>query len=157
ALACLLAMTQPKDRLDGHGGHADQSSRVQAAVGYFAPTDFALLHDYYCRPTKGLPPLDPFKLLALRFFMEKWLDRPPSKVPEPYTKASPAHYAHKDAAPILLLHGTKDVVVPLEQSEQFVTKMRKAGGNVTLLTFDGAPHDFDEIDDMNARLAAIAA
>ncbi len=39
-LACLLGTTDPRDGLEGAGGNAAQSSRVQAVVSFFGPTDF---------------------------------------------------------------------------------------------------------------------
>ncbi|HEV3142959.1 MAG TPA: alpha/beta hydrolase, partial [Gemmataceae bacterium] len=39
-LACLLGTTDKNDGLEGSGGNPDQSSRVQAVVSYFGPTDF---------------------------------------------------------------------------------------------------------------------
>src|SRR5262249_21940889 len=113
-----------------------------------------LLHAYYSQPTKDLR-VDAVKRV-ITTYTEQWLGSP-TKVPGMYTKASPVTYVHKDAAPIMLLHGTKDVVVPLEQAEHFVRKMRDAGGNVILRTFEGAPHDFDEGNDANARLGTVAA
>jgi len=47
--------------------------------------------------------------------------------------------------------------VPLAHSKTLAEMMRKAGAQVTMLTFEGAPHDFDEGKDANARLAALAA
>src|SRR4051812_16305493 len=38
-LACLLGVTVPEDGLEGAGGNPDQSSRVQAVVSFFGPTD----------------------------------------------------------------------------------------------------------------------
>jgi acetyl esterase/lipase len=39
-LVCLLGTTDKNDGLEGQGGNPDQSSRVQAVVSFFGPTDF---------------------------------------------------------------------------------------------------------------------
>ena len=39
------------------------------------------------------------------------------EAPEQYRQASPITYAHKDAAPLLIVHGTADGTVTLSQSE----------------------------------------
>src|SRR5262245_22566617 len=39
-LACLLGASGPNDGLEGNGGNPEQSSRVQAVVSFFGPTDF---------------------------------------------------------------------------------------------------------------------
>src|SRR5205807_1312751 len=36
-LACLLGTTRKKDGFEGKGGHADESSAVQAVVNFFGP------------------------------------------------------------------------------------------------------------------------
>src|SRR5262249_12599506 len=90
----------------------------------------------------------------LRQELEQWLGGAPDMSPRAYDKASPINYAHKDAAPMLFLHGTADQVGPLEQARIFVEKMRSVGGKPHLRTFAGAAHDFDE---MNTLLAASAA
>src|SRR5262249_38879918 len=88
--------------------------------------------------------------------LEKLLGGSPAKVPAKYKEASPVSHVHKGAAPLLLLHGTADSVVPMEQSQLLARKLRQVGAKVTLLTFDNAPHDFDGLRDTNARLAAAA-
>jgi acetyl esterase/lipase len=150
-LACLVGMTRPEDGFAGTGGHPKESSRVQAVVAYFAPTDLATLHADCCA---GRIPF--LASLAFRGSLEQWLGGPPEKMAKRYSQASPLHYVRKDAAPMLILHGTADRQIPLEQSQLFVKKMRAAGASVSLLSFDGAPHDFDELNDTNALLAARA-
>jgi len=149
-LACLLGMCSAKHGMEGNGGHLDQPSRVQAVVCYFGPSDLAQLHDDCCK-AGGL------RGGILRLQLEQWLGGPPDKVKERYRKASPTSYVSKEAAPFLLLHGSADQVVPLAHSKTLAEMMRKAGAQVTMLTFEGAPHDFDEGKDANARLAALAA
>jgi len=150
-LACLLGMCTAKDGMEGNGGHANQSSRAQAVVCYFGPCDLGQLHDDCCKGRVGI-----LAALFLRPQLEQWLGGPPNKVKERYTKASPINYVHKDAAPLLLLHGSADTVVPLAHSQLMAEKIRGKGAHVTFLTFADAPHDFDEQNDTNSRLAALA-
>jgi len=149
-LACLLGMCSAKHGMEGNGGHLDQPSRVQAVVCYFGPSDLAQLHDDCCKAGG-------FRGGILRLQLEQWLGGSPDKVKERYRQASPTSYVSKEAAPFLLLHGSADQVVPLAHSKTLAEMMRKAGAQVTMLTFEGAPHDFDEGKDANARLAALTA
>ncbi len=45
-----------------------------------------------------------------------------------------------DNPPILILHGTRDALVPLAQSEEFADALKKAGVDVTLQKFPGSGH-----------------
>ena len=59
------------------------------------------------------------------------------EAPELYKKASPTTYAHKDASPLLILHGTADETVKISQSETLVAALKRVG----------APHEFVSIPD----------
>ncbi len=54
--------------------------------------------------------------------------------------ASPAKFAANVKIPLLLIHGTKDGVVPIEQSELMETAMKKAGKPVTFVKIEGMGH-----------------
>jgi dipeptidyl aminopeptidase/acylaminoacyl peptidase len=131
-LGCLLGMKKPV--------------RVRAVVNYFAPSDLIRLH----KTAKGI------EGWVIAYLLEQWFGGTPDKARAKYEAASPVTYVHKKAAPLLLLHGSADLVVPLEQSQLLAQKLKKAGAKVTLLTFEHAAHDFDEAGDTNALLAAAA-
>jgi len=57
------------------------------------------------------------------------------------TAISPALQASRADAPILLLHGKDDTVVPYEQSVVMHDALKKAGKPVELITFQGQDHD----------------
>jgi acetyl esterase/lipase len=131
-LGCLLGMKKPV--------------RVRAVVSYFAPSDLIRLH----KKAKGI------EGWVIATMLENWFGGTPDEVRAKYEAASPWTHVHKGAAPMLLLHGTADPVVPVEQSQLLAEKLKMAGAKVTLLTFEQAGHDFDEAGDTNARLAAAA-
>ena len=56
---------------------------------------------------------------------------------------SPAELLKKDSPPILLLHGDKDVTLPIEQSLYLVEVAKTVGANVKLLTVKNAGHSFN--------------
>jgi dipeptidyl aminopeptidase/acylaminoacyl peptidase len=56
------------------------------------------------------------------------------------TAISPALNADKVQAPVLLLHGKDDTVVPLEQSYMMSAALKAAGKPVELQVFDGTDH-----------------
>jgi alpha-L-fucosidase 2 len=55
-------------------------------------------------------------------------------------EASPSAYVRSGAPPFLLIHGTKDVQVPYEQSVRFQEQMRAAGNVCELITINEGPH-----------------
>ena len=55
---------------------------------------------------------------------------------------SPCFHAHKITAPLLLLQGSEDKVVPPDQARAMVTVIRERGGDVKLVVFEGEGHGF---------------
>jgi dipeptidyl aminopeptidase/acylaminoacyl peptidase len=55
-------------------------------------------------------------------------------------KADPITYVTKDDPPFLIMHGDKDVLVPLHQSELLYKALKKAGVDTTLHVVKGAGH-----------------
>jgi dienelactone hydrolase len=53
---------------------------------------------------------------------------------------SPLHLAARADAPILLIHGKDDTVVPIGQSQEMASALRSAGKPVDLVVLDGADH-----------------
>jgi len=53
---------------------------------------------------------------------------------------SPINFADQFEAPVLLIHGRKDTVVPIEQSRVMQKALRKAGKDVTLREFKSEDH-----------------
>ena len=58
----------------------------------------------------------------------------------PVASISPARLAARADAPLLLIHGRNDTVVPLLQSEQMERAMRGAGKSVQLVVTEGEDH-----------------
>jgi dipeptidyl aminopeptidase/acylaminoacyl peptidase len=57
-----------------------------------------------------------------------------------FAAISPARFANRADAPILMIHGRDDTVVPLEQSQIMVGAMKAAGKPVDLVTLPGQDH-----------------
>jgi acetyl esterase/lipase len=78
-----------------------------------------------------------------------------SKHPDVFRNASPIARVHKDAPPFLVIHGTGDSVIPVEQARSFVERLRKASHSVvSYVELPGAGHAFDMID--GARTGSMA-
>ncbi|MBM4004710.1 MAG: alpha/beta hydrolase [Planctomycetes bacterium] len=132
-LAMMLGVTGPKDDLEGNGGWADQNSQVQVAVSFFGPTDLA---------ADDLP--DPSKLLVKDF-----LGGTKEEKSESYRRASPINFLDDNDAPILMLQGTRDRLVPHTQVYRMLDAMTSARVKGRAEILAGADHgwlgpDLDE-------------
>jgi acetyl esterase/lipase len=124
-LVCLLGCADGKDGLEGDGGHADQSSRVQAVVSFFGPTDFIKkTWDQSIEST----------------FLIPFLGETYEKAPDLYKKASPLAYVRKKSPPFLFFHGDKDTLVGIYHSERMVKQLKEAGVSAELVTMTGEGH-----------------
>jgi acetyl esterase/lipase len=57
-----------------------------------------------------------------------------------YKQASPINYVTRFSAPILLIHGDKDELVPYSQSESFLSACKQAGVSANLITIPNGGH-----------------
>lgn len=116
-LVALLGTSGNVKEFEGDGGNLDQSSRVQCVVDWFGPSDLVTMGGGHNNP--GSPES---RLIggAIQENLEK------------ARKASPVTYVSKDSAPFLIMHGDKDNVVPLDQSEALADALKKAGVEVKL-------------------------
>jgi acetyl esterase/lipase len=129
-LALMLGVTGGVDELEGDvGGNSDQSSRVQAVVDYYGPSDFLLRSQN--QPSKTEKPDSPVRQL---------LGVAASKDKELAKLASPAFHVTQGDPPLLIVHGERDKTVFLDQSKRMVEEYGKAGLDVTLVVVPGAGH-----------------
>jgi acetyl esterase/lipase len=130
-LAALLGTTGHVEQLDV-GDHLDVSSRVQAVVDFFGPTDFlqmdahrlkgGLVHEEAHSPESRL------------------VGGPIQENPDKVARANPITYVRSDSSPFLVVHGDQDPLVPHHQSEILVAALEEAGVPVTFFTVVGGGH-----------------
>jgi dipeptidyl aminopeptidase/acylaminoacyl peptidase len=90
-------------------------------------------------------------------FESRYLDGLVGPYPETravYMERSPLHHVDDLTAPILLLQGTEDKVVPPEQAEDMADAARRKGLPVALIMFDGEGHGFRRADSIRTSLDA---
>jgi len=117
------------------GENLTESSRVQAVVDWFGPTDFTLMSKYSV-------PNAPFDHDAADSPESQLIGGAIQQNKEKAAKASPLTYVSKDDPPCLIMHGNKDNLVPYQQSELLRDALQKAGVSVTLKIIEGAGHGF---------------
>lgn len=71
--------------------------------------------------------------------------------PDKAKAVSALHQVSKDDVPFLILHGTADPGVPVDQSERLHAALRAAGVESTLKLFPGAGHGGKEFDSPESR------
>lgn len=130
-LVALLAVTGQVKDFDV-GAHLDQSSAIQCGVDWFGPSDFPAYDP--ALPTAMVQRENPESVFAQLF------GGVVSAKMELAKRASPVTWATKDAAPLLIMQGTNDPLVPLDQSQRLADKLKSVGANVTLDVLDGAGH-----------------
>ncbi len=120
------------------------SSRVQAVAAFFPPTDLlnygAKGHEMLARSFQK-----PFTAAVDYhvFDEEKKLYQPVTDAKEQREisrKISPVTHVTRDDPPTLLIHGDEDKLVPLQQSQVMLAKLKEAGVPCELIVKKGAAH-----------------
>jgi acetyl esterase/lipase len=134
-LVALLGTTGDVKEVEGDvGGNLDQSSRVQCVVDWFGPTDMSVFWEQADRVEnvfKSKPDESP---------ITKLFGAPVAERKDLVRLANPVAFVSKDDPPFLILHGDKDTLVPLAQSEMLADALNAAGVEVHLEVLRGAGH-----------------
>ena len=159
----LLQGTRGLRGSDDPGTQAERSSRVQAVVAYFPPTDFlnfgaeGVFVDDAIRRVEadgGNPFLqalylfdhDPQKMRITRVTDEQ-------RLAQHYRDISPYYHVTADDPPTLLVHGDADERVPIQQSERILERFEVEGVEHRLYTKAGAGHGWQPTPEERAVVA----
>lgn len=139
-MACLLGTTGDTDAYD-QGDHLTFSSRVQGVVDFYGLTDM----DPNARITGGAVPY---------WTMDAFLGG--ADAAGMAYKASAVNHVSSDTPPFMILHGSEDPVVPLEQSRRLYDTLVQNGVPAEFLILEGAAHGDDRFyqDEMAERIMA---
>jgi acetyl esterase/lipase len=107
------------------GPHTDMSTEVACVVDYFGPIDLVLL----ARTGEGSDG-----------FLTQLFGDPVDETLENAESTNPTKYLTNEAPPFLIVHGTRDGIVPFEQSTTFHDALQEADVDTTLITVNGAGH-----------------
>lgn len=77
-----------------------------------------------------------------------------SEAPDRYDAVSPLVQINDDSPPMLIVHGTRDTLVPIGEAEQFVAALEAAGRPVEFVRVEGAQHAFDALSSPVSRTTA---
>lgn len=127
------------------------SSRVQAVACFFPPTDFL----NYGKPgenaigrgvLKDFPAPFAFTELAKKGYAGLYVpitDEP--KIIEIGKQISPINHVTADDPPTLIIHGDKDFLVPIQQAEIIIDKLKAANVPAELVVKKGAAHGWPDL------------
>jgi len=125
-LVCLAGVTDQKDGLEGPDAPYQTSTRLQAVVSYFGPTD---LRSDFDREGTDVPSV-----------ISEFLGGAQEEIPEVYEQASPIRFISSDAPPFMFVHGTEDAVVPYQQSVTMTEALNEVGVTAELVGVEGGGH-----------------
>lgn len=140
-LAALTALEPRRPRPSSRDPYRRSGSDVAAAALFFPPTD---LLDYGGElftfvEMEGVP-------LSRLLFAEHTTEKTNEETREALDALSPARrVSPPPPCPFLLVHGDRDTVVPLQQSEALAAALRAAGGQAELRVKAGGGHPWPDI------------
>lgn len=108
----------------------ERSTRVACVVNYYGPSDLPTIGDYPSKIDHNSEDSPEGRLIGGRI----------PQLRQAALSASPAHYASGDDAPMLLIHGDEDQIVPYQQSVLLHTRLRSVGAIAKLVTINGGGH-----------------
>ncbi|MFQ5610410.1 MAG: alpha/beta hydrolase fold domain-containing protein, partial [Woeseiaceae bacterium] len=130
-LVAMLGTSDGVKELEGDlGNHKGISSRVACVVDLFGPTELLAMSQFPGRMDPDAPNSAESRLVGGPLQQNKEIAR----------SASATSYVSADDAPFLFIHGTKDPVVPLNQSERLHTALRRAKVEALFIKMDGGGH-----------------
>jgi len=143
-LAAFVGTSGDVKEMEGDLGNPGVSSRVQAVVDWFGPTDLTAMgqqsgpdsmiqHDAPNSPESRL------------------LGGPVQEKRDLARTANPLTYIDENDPPFLIMHGDNDRLVPLGQSVILAKALIDAGVEVTMKTIHGAGHEGPQFRDAESR------
>ena len=119
-------------------GNADKSSRVQAVVDWFGPTDFLKMDEQLKESKVNNPQTHSIPNSPESELIGKNL----ADAPDLVKKANPETYITPDDPPFFIQHGLIDHLVPYQQSVNFAKKLEQVIGieKVTIELLPGTDH-----------------
>lgn len=131
-LASLVALT------------TDDKTTVKAAGVFFPPTDFL---DFRGQKIDADSSPAQLQFVSKFVFPNGNKTASASEMMEKLKQISPAHNVTAQAPPFLIIHGDKDPMVPLSQSEKLLAALQAAGVPAELIVKKGGGHPWPTINE----------
>lgn len=128
-MANMVGVTGPAGALEGNLGNPEVSSAVNGVISWYGASNFLIMknsgmvdHDDANSPESQL------------------IGGPIQELPEKVALADPVKFIQEDAPPYLLMHGKRDQLVPVNQSELMHTALEGIGAVSEFVCFDHYTH-----------------
>ena len=132
-LVSMLGVTGDVPELEGKlGRHLDQQSRITCVINYFGPSSLLTMDDYPTNIRHSAADSPEGRLVGGSLLEKK----------EVAMNASPVSHVSPKDAPMLLAHGTRDMLVPYQQSVELSKALASQKIDHIFLTMDKAGHGF---------------
>ena len=135
-MASLLGVTGDRKEFD-LGDHLDQSSAVQGVVDYYGVVDLSGASAETDRMAASANPNNNVPYFAFEEFLGVGYQKAEAE------KASAVRYISEQTPPFMILHGTKDAVVPMAQSQRLYDALQKNGIPCEFMVIEEAAHGDD--------------
>ncbi|NLH15949.1 MAG: alpha/beta hydrolase, partial [Phycisphaerae bacterium] len=134
----LVAMlgTTGDDKSFDTGLNLEQSSAVQAVCDFFGPTDFTKMSAFPGSMNHDAPDAPEAKLVG----------GPVQEKKEACARANPITFVTRKDPPFLIVHGDKDPLVPMNQSQILYDALKTAGVEATFHIVKDGGHGFHDSD-----------
>jgi len=130
-LVAMMGVSGGVESLEGKlGKHLDQNSRVNCVVDFCGPSHLLSMGQFPSKIDHDAPSSPESQLIGGALQENK----------KSADNASPITYVSKNDAPILIVHGTDDPLVPVNQAEIFHSALLKAGVKSEFLEMKGMGH-----------------
>lgn len=126
-LASMAGVAGASSELDGECDAANPRTSVNAVISYSGPQDLRVSGPY---------------TQAQADIVTNFLGAFPGDVPELAARASPIVHVDAGDPPFLLLHGTSDGLVPIDQSRGMRVALQDAGAKATLIELENLTHAY---------------
>lgn len=135
-----------------------ESSRVQCVACFFPPTDFL----NYGKPGENALGRGVLKDFRAAFDFHEFDDKThhfvpitdEAKIEEIGREISPITHVTADDPPTLIVHGDKDVLVPIQQAQILIDKLKEVGVKAELVTKEGGGHGWADWEKDVVKLGA---
>lgn len=130
-LTALMGLTANRPELQED--HPDTDTSLQAAVPFYGVYDFLVRYDQH-----------PNRDVLERFFRDRVMHETVEQNPALWDLASPVAQVHAAAPPFMVLHGTHDSLIAVEDARVFVQKLREVSREpVAYAEMPGAEHAWE--------------
>jgi len=144
-LSLMVAMAGCDGRPNARDPVDRACSKVEAVAGFFPPTDF---FNYGKKGATAEPVLKllraPFDFRELKF--DTFVPASEDKCKKILHDISPIYFVSPNSPPTLLIHGDRDPIVPLQQSQIMINKLKENKVPCELMVHKGGAHGWQDID-----------